>query len=1319
MAMISAFTTVDKMAHNSRKFAFTLSPTNYGYWKTMIEPFLITNNLMGYVDGSIPCPSKTLSVTDGATVPKENPNYPIWVSNDAHVRMLIISTISEASFRHVQGTTSRDLWLSLKKAYAPHSTSREYTLKTQLLRIKMHGDETPDAYLNRAQEYADALAAIGEPVKDKDLVMLVVSGLREEYNGLKTTITARQSPTAFSELHALLSDHDYMLEKTRTPIAPYGPQAFYGARPSNNNRSNDNNNRGNRNNSRGNNRGRDNGRQFDWASTQNTVYGTCNRCDIGHIPSQCPNRDPYTIRTRPSANFANTSAQSSNAFANWHSDTGANSHVTHDLEAMDNSEAYYGDDALHVGNGKGLPILHIGSSKVYSPQKTFSLKNILQVPEISHNLLSVQKFCHDNDVFFEFHTSYFGVKDESTHTTLLIGPSKHGLYTITLPQLKSINKVSFSAVRASPTIWHRRLGHPHQRLLHSMLSNFSLPVTNKSLSSFCNSCPLGKSSKLPLFESGFRSNNILDLVYCDVWGPAPLLSFEGHRYFMLCVDHHSRYMWIYHLAQKSDVYSTFKSFVQMVERQFTTKLKNVQTDWGGEFRNLASFFSSLGIIHRRSCPHTSEQNGFVERRNRHVVETGLTLLAQACVPQRFWHYAFDTAVYLINRMPSRTSTNKSPFEHIFKRSPDYSFLRVFGCLCFPHLRPYNRHKMDFRSTPCVFLGYSPSHHGYRCLDISTERLYIARHVRFNEAQFPFDIPKTTSPPPSKTSPYYSSESPYVIPTTDHPSPSSPRSPISSPSSVSHLSPTSQTSPESSNGQPSPVSTTSIPTPPPPTPPPPPPPITRQRPANLRQNPKQRVPYNPSANHATVLPTTITEPTSFTVANNSPEWRQAMKEEYDALMKNGTWSLVPRASNTNVVDGKWVYRLKRDKNGAITRYKARFVAKGFRQQPGIDFHETFSPVVKSTTIRAVLSLAVTNDWPLRQLDIQNAFLHGNLKEQVYMKQPPGFIDPQRPNHVCLLHKSLYGLKQAPRAWFERLSKALFDLGFKGSKTDPSLFIYSRGDTLLYILVYVDDIIVTGNNKGTIDNIICQLGSAFALKDLGPLNYFLGIEIVPHVSGILLSQKKYILELLQSAGLSNCNLVSSPMVTSSSLSLDDSTAFSNPVKYRQVVGSLQYVTLSRRDIAFAVNKVCSLQYVTTENHWSAVKRILRYLHGTVEHGMLIRRSSGSTLQAFTDVLWKGNIDTSLEAFSDVDWAGDSDDRRSTGGFAMYLGSSLISWTARKQRTVSRSSTEAEYKAFADTVAELTWLQALLHELGIRSLPTPRFLFLRSNLQVVARP
>ncbi|KAD1469156.1 hypothetical protein E3N88_42767 [Mikania micrantha] len=194
----------------------------------------------------------------------------------------------------------------------------------------------------------------------------------------------------------------------------------------------------------------------------------------------------------------------------------------------------------------------------------------------------------------------------------------------------------------------------------------------------------------------------------------------------------------------------------MVERQFNTKLKSVQSDWGGEFRTLSTLLSSLGIIHRLSCPHTSEQNGIVERRHRHVVETGLTLLAQSHVPQRFWNFVFDKAVYLINPMPSRANSSKSPFELLFNRSPDYSFLRVFGSQCFPHLRPYNKHKMDFRSTPCTFLGYSPTHHGYRCFDPQTERIYIARHVRFNECHFPFAIPPKHTTHGSPSDPYVSS-----------------------------------------------------------------------------------------------------------------------------------------------------------------------------------------------------------------------------------------------------------------------------------------------------------------------------------------------------------------------------------------------------------------------------------------------------------------------------------------------------------------------------------------------------------------------------------
>ncbi|KAL4569482.1 hypothetical protein LXL04_025120 [Taraxacum kok-saghyz] len=1360
---LTAFSTTEKATHNSHKFGFTLSPTNYGYWKALIQPFLVTNNLFGYIDGTIPCPESTKS-TEKDTTPTTNPSYLALLSNDAHIRMLLMSTISEAAFQHVQGTTSRDVWLSLERAYAPHTSSREYTLKTQLLKIEMKGDESSGAYLTRAQEYSAALANIGKPMPETDLVMLVISGLREEYTGFKSTLLGRESPIAFNDLYGLLADHDYLIKKNTSPLPaaqafaaatlhrpssvppetlqslqqlvaqlgfqlqPTSPQVFYTNRSGNNhsNRSRGNSNNNNR--SRGgrsgyNNRpqgdrpqGGGNRSQFSWASNQNTVYGTCNRCGIGHVPSQCPNRDPSTLRMKqPSANYADYQSQTSTS-TSWLPDTGSTSHVAPDLSGFDTSEPYYGEDNLHVGNGKGLPILHIGSKRFYSPHKTFSIKNILHVPDIKKHLLSVQQFCHDNDVFFEFHSSFFAVKDESTHNTLLTGPSDGGLYTFRLPAFQPLSKVAFSSTRTSSTIWHQRLGHPHSQLFKFMLSKFHLPVSNNSLNSPCNSCFIGKSSKLHLLPSDNKSSHVLDLLFCDVWGPAPTTSYDGHNYFLFSGDC---------LPTKFPISPSrpLKLPVPTAMGQKRSKIKIDLTEiW------VVTFFSSLGIIHRVSCPHTSEQNGTVERRHRHVVEIGLTLLAQSNVPKRFWDFAFETAVYLINRMPSRTTTGTSPFELLLKRKPDLSFLRVFGCQCYPHLRPYNAHKMDFRSTSCVFLGYSTSNHGYRCFDPSSDRIYIARHVRFNEHSFPFT--SNLTPTPFSTEPYVSVyPDPHNIPPSTPPSnnlnkstppndlPTPPPPTASSEADPQPAAPPLQTyhrhrPPSGDSQQPlssafesfqqsapvSAVPATETPPPAAPTPPQPPastastPAPTRPRPAHLRQHLKPPKPFSHGLFHTHINPP-VSEPTPFSVANKDPHWRHAMAEEYSALLRNGTWTLVPPPSRSNVVDCKWVYKIKRDQTGAVTRYKARLVAKGFNQQPGIDYTETFSPVVKSTTIRVVLSLAVTKKWPLRQLDIQNAFLHGDLQETVYLRQPPGFVDAHKPDHVCHLHKSLYGLKQAPRAWFQRLSSALLALGFRGSKTDPSLFTYCANGTLLYMLVYVDDIILTGNNSDAIDRVVHSLSKSFALQDMGPLSYFLGIEVQRHGCDLLLSQRKYIMDLVERAKLSKSKSVPSPMTTTANLALGDSPPFHDPVQYRQLVGALQYVTLSRPDITYAVNKACQFMHSPTENHWTAVKRILRYLHGTSDHGLRINHNSDAVLHAYTDAKFN-----SLSAFSDADWAGCPDDRRSTGGFAICLGSNLVSWSARKQKTASRSSTESEYKALADTVAELTWLEALLRELQI---------------------
>jgi histone deacetylase 1/2 len=424
-----------------------------------------------------------------------------------------------------------------------------------------------------------------------------------------------------------------------------------------------------------------------------------------------------------------------------------------------------------------------------------------------------------------------------------------------------------------------------------------------------------------------------------------------------------------------------------------------------------------------------------------------------------------------------------------------------------------------------------------------------------------------------------------------------------------------------------------------------------------------------------------------------KWRDAMEIDFSALHAKKMWRLVPPVPGANVIGYKWVFKIKQKSGSSIERYKARLVAKGFKQRYGLDYEETFSPVIKPTTIHILLSMAVTKGCHLRQLDIQNAFLHGILEEEVFMRQPLGFEDSRHPEYLYRLDKALHGLKQAPRAWHARLSSVLTGLGFTSSTADTSLFILRRPDITLYLLVYVDDIIVVSSSATAADHLIHQLRTPFALKDLRQLHYFLGVEVhqLPN-GGLLMSQPKYASELLLRAGLLQSSPMSTPMASSDKLSSTDGTSLSaeESTRYRSVVGGLQYLTLTRPDLSFAVNKVCQFLHAPTCTHWSAVKRILRYVKGTISHGLLLRPSTMSP-----DL---------LSAFSDADWAGDSNDRRSTEGYAIFYGGNLVSWSARKQATVSRSSTESEYKALANATAELIWIQALLGELGVSQTQPP---------------
>lgn len=424
------------------------------------------------------------------------------------------------------------------------------------------------------------------------------------------------------------------------------------------------------------------------------------------------------------------------------------------------------------------------------------------------------------------------------------------------------------------------------------------------------------------------------------------------------------------------------------------------------------------------------------------------------------------------------------------------------------------------------------------------------------------------------------------------------------------------------------------------------------------------------------------PFSHVQAAKDPICNNSMFVEYDALIKKGTWILVPRPKDTNIVRSMWLHKHKFNADGTIRCHKSRLVANGKSQQQGIDCDETFSPVVKPATIRTVLHVALVRDWPLHQLDVKNAFLNGDLAETVYMHQPPGFVDKSKPDHVCLLKRSLYGLKQSPRAWNTRFAMYVRRLGFKQSLSDQSLFVLYSGHNIAYLLLYVDDIVLTASSPALLKRIITSLNSEFEMSDQGPLHHFLGITVKRDSSGLLLHQQNYAADILHRANMTNCNPCLTPVDTKQKLSADDTPPVSDPTQYRSLAGDLQYLTFTRPDIAFAVQQICLFMHDPREAHLNALKRILHYVKGTLTHGIRMTRSPS----------------LSLTAYSDADWAGCPSTRLSTSGYCVFLGDNLISWSSKRQQTISRSSAEAEYRGVANSVSETTWLRNLLFEMKI---------------------
>ncbi|WVZ05185.1 hypothetical protein V8G54_018531 [Vigna mungo] len=559
--------------------------------------------------------------------------------------------------------------------------------------------------------------------------------------------------------------------------------------------------------------------------------------------------------------------------------------------------------------------------------------------------------------------------------------------------------------------------------------------------------------------------------------------------------------------------------------------------------------------------------------------------------------------------------------------------------------------------------YSTDQHAYLCLDPTTRRIYTSHHVKFVEFEFPYSsIAPQASPSveqqlrPLQLSILHPINQPMVTTTLNPPdeilaalsSSSSPTPRLRPDPPLDTLNPFHHLYPHNVLcHHPNPMST-----------------LTRDpKPMEVASSPGPKTTLsNPSRSF-----TSMSSPPLHSSPTSSPKLfvmlidAQLCKLSLALYKHLGTCQSV---LYSNLVGCKWVFRIKRNSDGSIDRYKARLVAKGFHQSPGWDCTETFSPVVKLVTIRIVLTLAVRQGWFIRQLDVNNAFLQGTLKEEVFMLQPPGFVNKSFPDHVCRLKKALYGLKQTPCTWYIELRVFLISLGFVNS---------------------------------TLSNLISTLAARFSLKDLVCLNYFSGVEVIPSAIGLFLSQRKYINDLLHKSGMANTKPTSTPLSANAQLLKDFGDFLPCPIEYRTLVGSLQYFSITCPDIAFSTNKLALFMQYPRMVHWSALKRVLRYLACSCNKGIFILATALLT----------------FHAYSNADWAGDKDDYISTTGYLLYLGNTLISCSSRKQRSVAHSSTEAEYKALADTASELLWVLSLFTELG--HMPTTNPVIYCDNLGV----
>ena len=1200
--------------------------------------------------------------------------------------------------------SAADKLAALEKLFRDQSVSRILLLKNQLSSLKKQQNESISAYVERGRALYNQIAATGHAMVKSELVLALIAGLPDEFDPMVGSLSISST---VDELHMqLLPFEQRLLARQQQRAAEVSQQQAFAAQQAPGGQQ-----WGGRMGGRGNfGRGYAGGRGMGGRGRGPRCWG----CGLfGHLQRDCPAGQPGADQQQPFAMMTGIMLDSTQLQGDpyqWIVDSGASRHVTPFKCLLDSLSPLPTPTTVTFGNGQAAPaagqgniILHV---TVQGEQRSVLLKNVLWVPGAAHNLLSVQQATSQGRAQACFSGQQCMLSAQGR--PIIVAQEHGGLYTMRVQpvqheQAHVSGTAGVTQLQEKAELWHRRfchLGADNMARLVQLgmvegMGGISDAAFKQLQHSVCEPCVMGKQNRQP-FPSGdgSKADKPLALLHMDVCGPMPVPSLSGCRYFATMLDDYSGLSVVTPLRSKDQTAAAVRSWIPFLEKATGAAVRIVRTDRGGEYMSneLTQYFADKGIQHQLTAPYTPQQNGAAERLNRTLMERVRAMLQDMQLPQHLWAEAVVAANYARNRSPSLART-KTPWELLMGSKPDVSLLRVFGARAYVHVPKHQRSKLDSKSQRGIMVGYSSTSKAWRILlDGSNNQIVESRDVIFDETQ------RSTQPAQGAAAPGGADGQQLLPPLLDDDGNDAAQ--LAQQVQLEYQ----QQQAVGDMGQPVPAA--AVPAPPPAAAPPAAAQPDAAHPAAAsagndgaggypqrnRRAPGQWWMANPQANvtaAAAGIKADNDEPATYQEALAAPDaeqWKQAMDEEMASLHANGTWALEPLPVGVKAIPVKWVYKKKRDASGNIERYKARLVAKGFMQREGIDFNEVYAPVSKAATMRALLSLVAADDLELEQLDIKTAFLNGDLEETIYMQQPPGYQEGGS-GVACRLVKALYGLRQAPRAWHTRLKAELEAIGFTATEADASLFVRNHKDHAVYLLVYVDDILIVSSSSESVAQVKATLTSTFDLRDLGEAAMFVGLEIQRDRTArtLTIRQSRMTSDLVARYGMEQAQPKAIPLAVGTQLSKAGEDAVlldRQQYGYAELVGSLLYLSVcTRPDIAQAVGALSRFMAAPTFQHWQAARGVVRYLSGTVHTGISY-----------------GHVVAPLVGYCDADFAGDVDTRRSTTGYVFVLNGGAISWSSRRQPTVALSTAEAEYMAAAHAIKEALWLRKLFADLRV---------------------